>query len=185
MSSPPDDSWYARLRERWRPQRVRVLLIGESAPDPGADDRRFFYAPTLDRRDNLFRGVVHALYGPIPRGSTGQPKGPWLQCLKRDGVFLIDLVPHPVDKLPPAKRRSARRERTADCASEAAALRPEVVIVCHGPTFDDLSPALHAAGAPLMHNEPIPFPIGNHRAQFVSMAREALRRIGIEPPLEC
>ena len=185
MSSPPDDPWYPQLRERWRPSRVRVLLIGESAPDPGTDDRRFFYAPALDRRDNLFRGVVHAFYGPIPRGSSGQPKEPWLECLKRDGVFLIDLVPYPVDKLRPAARRSARRERAADCASEAAALRPEGVIVCHGPTFEVLSPELHAAGATLLHDVPIPFPLGNHRAQFVSMVREALRRMGIEPPLAC
>lgn len=182
---PSADPWYAQLRERWRPPCVRVLLIGESAPDPAADNRRFFYAPTLDRRDNLFRGVVAAFYGPIPPGSTGQPKDPWLQCLKRDGVFLIDLVPHPIDKLPPATRRSARRERAAECASETATLRPEGVIVCHGPTFQVLAPELRAAGAPLLHDEPIPFPLGNHRARFVSMVRQALRRNGIEPPLEC
>lgn len=78
-----------------RPERVRVLLVGESAPDPGAAERRFFYAPVLDRRDNLFRGVVQAFYGRSP-GSAGDLKGPWLDLLQEDGVFLIDLVPFPV-----------------------------------------------------------------------------------------
>lgn len=95
-----DAPWYAALREAHRPARVRVLLIGESAPDPGATERRFFYSPTLDRRDNLFRGVVAAFFGESP-GHAGDTKAPWLDRLKADGVYLIDLVPFPVDKLAP------------------------------------------------------------------------------------
>jgi hypothetical protein len=54
------------------------LLIGESAPDARATERRFFYAPTLTAADNLFRGVVAALYEPIPPGRSGGQKAPWL-----------------------------------------------------------------------------------------------------------
>jgi hypothetical protein len=54
---------YEELRERYRPEPIRVLLIGESPPDPGDAERRFFYAPTLSRHDNLYRGVAEALYG--------------------------------------------------------------------------------------------------------------------------
>jgi hypothetical protein len=53
-------AWYAELREMYRPERIGVLLIGESPPDPGYEEKRFFYAPTLSRFDNLFRGVVEA-----------------------------------------------------------------------------------------------------------------------------
>ncbi len=53
-----DLSWYTVLRDAHRPTRARLLLVGEFAPDPGATERRFFYDPILDRRDNLFRGVV-------------------------------------------------------------------------------------------------------------------------------
>jgi hypothetical protein len=68
----PEDTWYAELRERYRPEHVKLLLIGESAPDPGAAERRFFYAPTLTSADNLFRGVVLALYDHrFPPGSAG------------------------------------------------------------------------------------------------------------------
>lgn len=34
--------WYAELREQWKPDPVRVLLVAESDPDPGTTDRRFF-----------------------------------------------------------------------------------------------------------------------------------------------
>lgn len=174
--------WYADLREVHRPERVRVLLIGESAPDPGAAERRFFYAPVLDRRDNLYRGVVEAFYGCSP-GQAGDPKRPWLSRLKADGVFLIDLVPFPVNDLSPDKaearrlRASARREHVAACVEHTRQLDPEGIIVCHGPSFDVLAPPMRAARLPLLHERAIPFPLGNWRARFVREVRQALERL--------
>jgi hypothetical protein len=72
-----------------------VLLIGESAPDPRATERRFFYSPTLSQHDNLFRGVVQAFFDESP-GHAGDAKERWLSHLKADGIYLIDLVPFPV-----------------------------------------------------------------------------------------
>lgn len=90
----PEAAWYAELREQYRPQHIQLLLTGESAPDPGAAKPRFFYAPVLTASDNLFRGVVLALYDHcFHRGSAGSSKVPWLDRLKDDGIFLIDLVP--------------------------------------------------------------------------------------------
>lgn len=70
-----EEPWYAQLREAHRPDQIRLLLVGESAPDSSASERRFFYAPILDRRDNLFRAVVEALYGQSP-GAASEPKAP-------------------------------------------------------------------------------------------------------------
>ena len=168
------EAWYDDLRRQWKPNAVQLLLVGESAPDPGAEERRFFYAPKLDRRDNLFRGVVEALYEPIPRGSTGQPKRPWFERLRADGVYLVDLVPFPVDKLTSGERRRARRAHVAALVEQAQMLDPEGVIVCHAPTFTEAAPALRAVGLPLLHNEPLPFPLGNTRARFVAGVRAAV-----------
>ena len=65
-----ENPWYSQLREAWKPSHVRLLLIGESAPDDGGDpnNRRFFYSDRLGS-DNLFRGVVKAMYG---RGSMAK-----------------------------------------------------------------------------------------------------------------
>ena len=63
MAELSELSWYEQLRQRYRPQRLSVLLIGESPPDPGVGARRFFYAPTLAAADNLYRGVAAAVYG--------------------------------------------------------------------------------------------------------------------------
>ena len=164
---------YKLLREGYRPSHVRLLLIGESAPAPGAGDLRFFYGPTLDRRDNLFRGVVAALFDESP-GHAGDAKAPWLARLQAEGVYLIDLVPFPVDKRSPSDRAQARRDHVGPCVTQARELAPDGIVVCHGPTFDVLAAPLRAAGMPLLHQDHIPFPLGNHRAAFVTKVRAAL-----------
>jgi hypothetical protein len=93
--------WYAELREAHRPERIRVLLVGESAPDPGDSERRFFYAPLLDRRDNLYRGVV----GRVPGGMAA------LATVTRDGRLQL-----PRDLTAPSHRAKVGRRgrRPAD-----------------------------------------------------------------------
>lgn len=172
-----DAAWYAELREQYRPARVDLLLIGESAPDPEAAEPRFFYAPMLTAADNLFRGVVLALYNHrFPRGSAGISKTPWLDRLKRDGVFLIDLVPFPVNGLKAGPRARARREAVQNAVKVADGLAPDGIIVCHDPSFRVLRDSLGDAGLPLLHDTPIPFPLGNKREEFALAVSRAWRR---------
>lgn len=176
LASVTEPTWYEQLRQQHQPATVRVLLIGESAPDPGAKQQRFFYAPTLDRRDNLFRGVVSAFYD-AKAGVAGDAKKPWLDKLVADGVFLIDLVPYPVDKLSSKDRAKARRDHASACVDSARAVAPAGIVVCHQPSFDVLAKSLRAARLPLLHETAIPFPLGNHRAQFVIATKAALARL--------
>lgn len=116
---------------------------------------------------------------------AGDAKGPWLDRLREDGVFLIDLVPFPVNSLSPNKaearrlRAEARRNHVASCVAQARKLDPAGVIVCHSPSFELLTAPIRAAGLTLLHEQAIPFPLGNWRARFVSEVREALK--GLPP----
>lgn len=168
--------WYADLRERWRPEPVKLLLIGESVPDDGGDalKRRFFYSGQLTGNDNLFRAVVHALYDVPHLDSRTTSKSDWLARLQSDGVFLIDLVQYPINGSDKKKyRAAARRDSVAGCVEQATELNPDGVIVCHGPSFAVLQEPLRAAELPLLHDAPIPFPLGNWRADFVAKFRAA------------
>lgn len=164
------------MRADWRPARVRLLLIGESAPAADADDHRFFYAPVLSRADNLFRSVVAAVYE-RPTLKSGDQKAPWLRKLRDDGVFLIDLAPYPVNHLGSGERRLVLRENAPACVATAKALQPRGIVVCHGPSFEILRKPLRDAGLPLLHDDRIPFPLGNTRAEFVEKFRHALTRL--------
>ena len=110
-------------------------------------------------------------------GRAGDSKAPLLSRLKSDGVFLIDLVPFPVNGLSPRERAKARCDHLEACVRQACELAPSGIVVCHGPSFHVLAAPMRAAGLPLLHEQMIPFPIGNWRAGFVEKVRLALARL--------
>jgi hypothetical protein len=113
-------AWYEQLRQQYRPDRLEILLIGESPPDPGAGGRRFFYAPTL-QIDNLYRGVAQGLYGNHPEVDL-MDKAAVLGRLQADGFWLIDAVDRPVNHLPPGPRRAAITAAVPSLSPAALAL---------------------------------------------------------------
>ena len=106
-----------RLRRRYRPRRVRVLLVGEAPPASG----RFFY-----RADS---GLYRAIRRPFVALFPSRPGRSFLESFRDHGCFLVDLCGRPVDRLPPALRRKARREGEAGLARALRALRPSAVVV--------------------------------------------------------
>ncbi|MDP8942579.1 MAG: hypothetical protein M3N16_00415 [Actinomycetota bacterium] len=174
--SPPRDeasAWYERLREEHRPSTLEVLLVAESPPDPGSGDRRFFYAPELSY-DNLYRGVAEAVYGHEDGFDVADKPGV-LRRLQADGFWLVDAVEHPINKAASSARRAAVRAGVPGLVERCRRLAPRRgVVVCHGLVYELAAPALRAAGVRLLHDEPLPFPLGNWRSQFVAGMRRAL-----------
>lgn len=162
--------WYEELRQRYRPDPIEVLLVGESPPHPGAGEKRFFYSPTLSRHDNLYRGVAGALYG-----DAIQDKASILERLKADGFWLIDAVEVPVNRETTAGRRAQIREAKPRLIERCSELSPRRgVIICHGVVYELCARALRGAGVPVLHGEPLPFPLGNWRTKFIGGFRRAL-----------
>jgi hypothetical protein len=166
-------TWYEGLREKHRPRKLEVLLVGESPPDPGRGERRFFYAPTLSY-DNLYRGVATAVYGHEPSFDL-RDKPAVLERLKSDGFWLIDAVGHPINKSSSAERRAAIRASVPRLAARCVELSPHRgVVVCHGLVYELAAPSLREAGVRVLHDRPLPFPLGHLRGRFVAGIRSAL-----------
>lgn len=173
-----DDAWYEELRRQYRPTVVRVILIGESPPDPHDAERRYFYAPKLSQHDNLYRGVSMAFYGDSAAFDV-KAKLDNLERLQDDGVWLIDAVPYPINAATRSDRRRAIRDNVDGLVSQCIALRPTLgVIVCHGKVYVETAEPLRRAGVHVMHDLALPFPLGNTRAAFVNGARAALTNAG-------
>lgn len=170
------DQWgsnYRELREQYRPNELKILLIGESPPDPGEGVLRFFYAPTLSY-DNLYRGVAQALYGDRNDVDLGD-KPSVLKRIRDDGFWLIDAVEYPANKLSSSARDRAISDAVPGLVQRCLKLAPERgVIICHGKVYAAASDALRAAGVKVLHDNPLPFPLGNWRGRFVQGFREAL-----------
>lgn len=173
-----EDPWYAARRASWKPERVRLLLVAESAPDDGGDvaNRRFFYDEHLTSKDGLFREVVRALYGDPPLVSGPNAKKPWLEKLKADGVFLIDLATVPVNDFTPPDRAVALGRNVAETVRFASELQPDGMVLVKQNVFELLSEPVRAAGLPLLHDEFIPFPGSGQQKRFRERFAVALMR---------
>src|SRR6266568_1114414 len=162
---------YEALRQQYRPAKVEVLLIGESPPDPAAGAQRFFFAPEL-KVYNLFRAVVQARYGDAVDIAD---KPSVLRRLKDDGYWLIDATEKPITKKQRAERKAALIAAVPDLIARCRETAPRRgVVICHGGVYKLVADKLRDAGIRVLHDEPIPFPLGNWRRQFVEGFRRAV-----------
>lgn len=170
-----EDPRYAQLRSQWNPSRVKLLIIAESAPADGGDvsARRFFYADRLGP-DNLFRGVVGAMYGASKMDLQRTGKRPWLERLRDDGFFLIDLAQYPVNALSAAERRRVLHEAFPGCVARASALDPVGVVVVKADPY---------TGSLISRSPPPAFrSCMTVRSRFPSAIRELISSLGSPKP---
>ena len=105
-----------QLRRRYRPDPVRVLLIGESPPASG----RFFY-----RGDSgLYRAMREAFQFVDPSTSDES----FLATFRDSGCYFVDLCPEPVDRLDTKSRRTACADSEASLSKTIARLHPVMIV---------------------------------------------------------
>lgn len=147
-----------RAARKYKPARVKLLLIAE-APPSALD--RYFYFDDVRAQDSLFRYVARSILGVEP---TRENKAHLLARLRDLGVFLIDLKPDPIDGTPlsesvPGLVRRARR------------LTPGKVILIKATVYDAAFTALREARL-LVVDERVPFPGSGQQRRFqVAFAR--------------
>lgn len=93
--------------------------------------------------------------------------------MRDDGVFLIDLVPFPINTFTSSEKLAAQRASISDAVERAKAINPEGMIVIKKDVFKLMERPLRDAGLPLLHTKGISFPLGNTRAEFVKDFRDA------------
>lgn len=169
------------LREKHIPQDLRVVFLGESRPDPGEGQPRMFYLPYLSSHDNLFRGLMKALYDADAADLAGR-KGYWVDRFKGDGFWLLDAVPYPVNRLSQKERRQALLSNVDLTTRRIDNAGPSHgTIICHGGTYRVIAGSLKAQGITILHDLPIPFPLAAQKPRFISEVRRILREAGIHP----
>jgi len=105
-----------RLRKRYRPERVRILFVGEAPPASGL----FFY----QANSGLYRAIRDTFLTAFP--SLG--KDEFLESFRALGCYLVDLCGEPVDRM---NRQS--RERICHAGEDRLArrlrrLRPKIIV---------------------------------------------------------
>jgi hypothetical protein len=143
------------LRERYRPDQVRILFIGEAPPVSG----RFFYQAD----SGLYRAFRDTF---VAAFSSLQPLE-FLTEFRALGCYLVDLCGRPVDHLNRDRRVSICRSGEVRLTRTVRSLHPVVVVTVVKSICASVERALRAADWSGLHLElPYPGRWKRHRDEF-------------------
>lgn len=145
---PRDSSATEAIRRGFKPDKVRVLFVGESAPAGPT----FFY----EANSNLYRHF-RAVFDGVA-GTNGFDAHGFFERFRGLGCYLDDLCREPVNNLPKAERQSRCAASEPGLAQRIRDARPEVVVAI-GKTFaaPSIRRALKQSGV-VARFEVLPFP---------------------------
>jgi hypothetical protein len=167
-AATPNPDWNRRrvAASRYRPNRVRLLLIAESPP---ADAARYFYFDDVTEADDLFEQVAGVMFEEQPT----HRKEPFLRELRRRGVYLIDLKPDA------PRHGEPLAPYVAPLVLNIGPLAPEAIVLITADVYDAAYRELKKAGLPVVDVR-IPWPATGHEVEFRQRFRQAVVRGGLE-----
>jgi hypothetical protein len=146
------------LRLRFRPERVRLLLVGESPPASG----RFFY-----RGDS---GLYRAMRDLFHKADPSIEDEDFLSRFQGLGCYLVDLCGVPVDRLGAKPRRELCRSSEEPLGDAIGLLRPErIVSLVRSIECNVVRAASRAGWEGAIVSAPYPGRWVRHRERFVEV----------------
>jgi len=103
---------YREMRKPFIPDKVRLLLVGESPPRSD-EECKYFYNTERIGNEQLFDATTEAILG-----QRYEDKGKGLNKLKKKGILLIDVVYEPVNHLDRKERKEKVRKNYERVISE-------------------------------------------------------------------
>jgi len=103
-----------RLRASYRPEKIKILFVGESAPAGGV----FFYKGT-GQVHNEFQKILAPIIGRSPS---------FIKAFCDAGFYLDDLVLEPVNWLNASERKRLHNQNIASLAQRMSEYRPIAVV---------------------------------------------------------
>lgn len=146
---------FESIREQYRPERVKLLLVGESPPSNG----RFFYqrSAMTTFTSRPFEKVFDVQF---------LDNQEFLQFFKEKGCFLEDLSHDPVDKLPKKEREERLQAAVSDFAETINTINPPVVAIVLKKIEQFVKEAISESGlSPMTYT--LPFPGNGYQNEYI------------------
>ena len=171
---------FESAREKYRPKKVRFLLIAEAPPK--ASTGRFFYFEDVSRGDGLFLETVKTLY-PADYTSARElrrRKGEFLKRFMNDGFYLIDASEEPMASTERTRKEAQLREHLSGLMEKVSCLASTDtrIILISVPVYHVCCAQLVAKGFPVINIGPIEFPASGHQRKFRRKLADLLRQHG-------
>jgi hypothetical protein len=151
-------------RRRYRPQRIRLLFVGESAPAGGT-----FYAENSTLYFELRAAFAKAFRQELANRS-------FLDLFRDFGCYLDDLCLDPVNHLLESPRRQKRQKAEESLALRLGRYRPLMVVAIGKTTAaPHVRAALERVGMADASSRSLHFPVGpNHKLDFHAAIKRVL-----------
>ncbi|OGC91087.1 MAG: hypothetical protein A2142_07090 [candidate division Zixibacteria bacterium RBG_16_48_11] len=170
---------YQRAREKYRPNRIKVLFIAESPP-AFKEKPRYFYLENVPDKDFLFIEMMKTLYKKEFSNYDRSPemKRRFLTKFRDEGYFLIDAVEFPINQLPKDSRDQAiiqNKMRLHQQIQETCRDSTPIILIkanVHRLLYDDLSGKYK-----VLNSNPVPFPAQGWQTIFRDMVSKLLLRV--------
>jgi hypothetical protein len=159
-------SSYDKVRQQYRPERIRFLLIAESPP-PSANiqsSRQFYRSEHIRTDDRLFTNTIRALYPETidtPEPELEQNKTQWLRRFQADRFYMIEALEtsqrHAVTKKQRQEHIRAALPRLVERVRELAAPDTKLILIKSN-VYEVAAEPLRAAGFTVLNHGLVDYP---------------------------
>jgi hypothetical protein len=159
-------SSYDEIRQKYRPQHIKMLLIAESPPPAPhiQSSRQFYYSDRIRKDDRLFTNTIRALYPEtidLPEADLEQQKETWLHRFCGDGWYMIEALEasqkHEVTKAQRQERIRQSVPRLIERVGELAEPGTKIILIKSN-VFEAAAEPLRQVGFNVLNTELVDYP---------------------------
>ena len=157
---------YEKLRQQYRPTRIKVLVIAESPP-PSAEvssSRHFYRSDRILRDDRLFVNTIKALYpetADLTEAEVEPDKEQWLRRFQTDEWYMIEALeeslPHEITKQQRQALIQKNLSHLLDRVRQLADKNTKIILIKSN-VFDVTAEPLRQAGFTVLNEELLDYP---------------------------
>ncbi len=177
---------FAEAREKYRPNRVKLLFVTEAPPPK--ERNRYFYFENVRRGDSLFLEMMKVLFAEeVAAFDTVRQlraeKHYFLERFQEEGFFLIHGHDSPLPNTTAIARSNVYRENVPELIQKILAVaNPNVpIVLVSAVIFRGVAEPLKKSGFQVIHHEMIEFPNSGQQLNFRRKLKPLLMQKGFLP----
>ncbi len=157
---------YDKIRQRYRPHNIKVLLIAESPPPSANNDssRHFYRTDRIRISDRLFVNTIKAIYPETmlqPEPVLERNKELWLRKFQAAGWYMIEALEESLEhKVAKSKRQALIQENLPKLIARIRKLvnTNTAIILIKSNVFEVAAKPLREAGFTVLNSELVDYP---------------------------
>ncbi|MFA6437233.1 MAG: hypothetical protein WC242_03650 [Candidatus Paceibacterota bacterium] len=167
------------LREKYKPLKIKYLIIAESPPLCEDSSVRFFYNPSQEKYDFMFRAIMETIFSDFKNKYRKGDKNIYLERFKSEGFYMIDSTDDPINRL---NEKDRNKKIILDSKKKIIEIKKLIsketpIFLIKKNVFEIFSNILKKQGYNVVNNEFIPFPGFGNQLKFKEVFKKYLTKV--------